>query len=223
MDMKKNYRYDFMLPFYTASDELRPVMQEIHKDEDGYIYATDAHVLIRIPADKVGNEYKSVEKFPKAGKLISEALNRPDNISRTIAVDDLIMVLSKAKWYKEVKGDDCPDCDGSGDVVCEACGHSHDCERCNGEGEINKHITEFSLLHEEDYFVVKIDQQCFRASFLHILAISAKVAGFDTLEFITDRTATSPGLFKFDDVVILIMPCLSDNPAMVLKTKIITK
>lgn len=221
--MKKNYRYDFMLPFFTANDKLRPVMQEIHKDADGYIYATDAHVLIRIPADKVGNEYKSIEKFPNAGKLISEALNKPDNISRTIAVDDLIMVLSKAKWYKQMQGDDCPDCDGSGDVECEACGHSHDCERCNGEGETNKRVAEFSLLQEDDYFIVKIEQQCFRASFLHILAIAAKVAGVATIEFISTASAVCSALFRFDDVVILLMPYMSDNPAMVLKTKIVTK
>lgn len=221
--MKKNYRYDFMLPFFTASDELRPSMKQVHKDSDGYIYATDAHILIRIPADKVGNEYKTVEKFPNAGKLLSEALNRPDNTIRSIVVDDLIMILSKAKWYKEMQGDDCPDCDGSGEVVCETCGHSHDCERCNGEGEINKRVAEFSLLQEEDYFIVKIDQQCFRASFLHVLAIAAKVAGADTVEFISNGSAASPALFRFDDVMILLMPFMSDNPAMVLKTKIVTK
>lgn len=221
--MKKNYRYDFMLPFYTASDDLRPAMKQVHKDADGYIYASDAHVLIRIPTDKVGNEYKTVEKFPNAGKLISEALNRPNNTSYSIVVDDLIMVLSKAKWYKEMQGDDCKECDGTGEVECEACGHSHDCEKCNGSGEVNKRISEFSLLQEDEYFIVKIDQQCFRASFLHILAISAKVAGFETIEFVSDRTATSSALFRFDDVVILLMPYISDNPAMVLKTKIVTK
>lgn len=221
--MKKNYRYDFMLPFFTASDVLRPAMNHVHKDADGYVYATDAHIMIRIPADKVGNEYKTVEKFPNAWKLLSEALNRPDNTTRSIVVDDLIMILSKAKWYKEMQGDDCPDCDGSGDVVCEACGHSHDCERCNGEGEINKRVAEFSLLQEEDYFIVKIAQQCFRASFLHVLAIAAKVAGTDTVEFISNGSAASPALFRFDDVVILLMPFMSDNPAMVLKTKIVTK
>lgn len=91
------------------------------------------------------------------------------------------------------------------------------------EGEINKRVAEFSLLQEEDYFIVKIDQQCFRASFLHVLAIAAKVAGADTVEFISNGSATSPALFRFDDVVILLMPFMSDNPAMELKTKIRTK
>lgn len=221
--MKKNYNYDFILPFFTASDDMRPAMKQVHKDADGYIYATDAHIMIRIPADKVGNEYKTVEKFPNAGKLLSEALNRPDNTTRSIVVDDLIMILSKAKWYKEMQGDDCPDCDGSGEVVCETCGHSHDCERCNGEGEINKRVAEFSLLQEEDYFIVKIDQQYFRASFLHVLAIVAKVAGVDSVEFISNGSAASPALFKFDEVVILLMPYMSDSADMVLKTKIVTK
>ena len=221
--MKKNYRYDFMLPFFTASDELRPAMSQVHKDADGYIYATDAHMMIRIPADKVGNEYKAVEKFPNAGKLLSEALKRPDNIIRSIMVDDLIMVLSKAKWCKEMQGDDCPDCNGSGEVVCETCGYSHDCESCNGEGEINKRVAEFSLLQEEDYFIVQIDQQYFRASFLHVLAIAAKVAGVDSVEFISDGSAASPALFKFDDVVILLMPYMSDCADMVLRTKIVTQ
>lgn len=221
--MEKNYNYDFILPFFTASDELRPAMNQVHKDADGYIYATDAHMMIRIPADKVGNEYKAVEKFPNAGKLLSEALKRSDNIIRSIVVDDLIMVLSKAKWCKEMQGDDCPDCNGSGEVVCETCGFSHDCESCNGEGEINKRVAEFSLLQEEDYFIVQIDQQYFRASFLHVLTIAAKVAGVDTVEFISNGSAASPALFKFDDVVILLMPYMSDCADMVLRTKIVTQ
>lgn len=217
--MEKNYKYDFMLPFFTGNDDLRPVMKHVHKDADGYIYATDAHIMIRIPSDKVGNEYKAVEEFPNGGKLLSEALNRPDNTIRSIVVDDLVMILSKAKWYKEMQCDECPDCNGTGEVVCEVCGHSHDCELCSGEGEINNRVKEFSLLQTKDSFFVKIDQQCFSASYLHILAISAKVAGVDSIEFISNGSDTYTALFKFEDVVILLMPYIVDSADIVLRIK----
>lgn len=222
--MKKNYNYDFLLPFYVANDELRPSMNHIHKHSDGYIYATDAHLLIRVPGDKVANDYKAVEKFPRADNIVSEALNRPDNKVFSIVVDDLIAVLSKAKWYKTTEGDECPDCKGNGEITCHACGHEHECDKCKGKGEINDRITEFSLLKEEDYFIVKIKNQCFRASLLHILAISAKVAGFETVEYVSDQKANSPALFKFEDnVIVLIMPCVGNGSNIELKTKIITK
>lgn len=100
--MKKNYIYDFLLPFFTASDDLLPAMKHIHKDADGYVYATNSHILIRIPADQV--------------------------------------------------------------------------------------------------------------------------AGFDTIKFVSNpANNSSAALFKFDDIVIMLVPFMPDNPTMIKKTKIVTK
>ncbi|MGL5913712.1 MAG: hypothetical protein ACRCZB_06055 [Bacteroidales bacterium] len=219
----KNYNYDFVLPFFTATDELRPAMQCIHKDPDGFLYASDGHILIRVPADKVSSKYAEIKDYPKAGRLLTEAIERPHNTSCTVKVDDLIAVLAKAKWYRGMDGEECPDCKGAGDIECPACGHTHDCKACNGSGETNRKVKEFALLEDEKNYIIRIGTHYFKAQLLHTIAIVSKVAGFNTLELIiSSKDNCSSALFKFDDVVIMLMPCHCDEEFAVLKTKFIS-
>ncbi|MEG2058194.1 MAG: hypothetical protein RRZ84_09900, partial [Romboutsia sp.] len=110
-----------------------------------------------------------------------------------------------------------PDCNGDGKIECKVCGYDHDCERCDGTGEAKKRIVEFALLKEEDNLIVEIEQKYFKASHLHVLAIAAKVAGVDTIEFISGGSDTYTSLFRFD------VYTNQNNPIVVLKTKVCTK
>lgn len=194
----KNYNYDFILPFFTAQDELRPAMSHPHKAGDGYVYATDAHLLIRIPEKKLAQEYTQVENYPTAPDLMNKTLAK-DYDSCIFPVSDLVRVLSKAKWIKEYDRKDCPACDGEGE-----------CYHC-GNGWLKGERIEFGLLQNEDRFKVKIKNNVYQADFLHIITITALAVGADTIEYSSSRMEWKPGIFKFADIVILLMPDLSED------------
>lgn len=49
--------------------------------------------------------------------------------------------MTYEQWLKanpevEMEEEDCPDCDGTGEVTCHCCGHEHDCDKCDGIGVV---------------------------------------------------------------------------------------
>jgi hypothetical protein len=200
-----NYNYDLILPFFTGDDEMRPTMQKIHKDNDGYVYATDALALIRIPSDKVQNQYKPVERFPNVSKYFNELLNKEKLQSHEIHVDDLIRVLSHAQWTKQMDYDKCPECEGKGETTCEYCGCKPECKKCRGTGRVNGRVLDFSLLRSKGRYAIKIGSLFFHSDYLFRVAVSAKIIGCDVMSYILTQEAPDRAYFKFDCVEILVV------------------
>jgi len=70
--METKFIYDLMLNYFVTNDELRPVMRNIHNGENGYLYATDGHILIRIKQEKCMKQYDAVPKYPDCEKVIQD-------------------------------------------------------------------------------------------------------------------------------------------------------
>lgn len=201
--------YDFILPFFKAVDPLRPALTKIHA-ENGFVYATDAHIAIRVPESLLIHKYAPVEKFPNCEKLLNETLARPVNNTAIIRTDDLIHVLTKAKWQRDSEGIICEDCGGCGEITCEACGHDHSCGGCDGKGTTGTIIGEFSLLESESFFKIGINGKLFNANLLHVIAISARMLRVDEIEYIYNPNAFDAAIFRFAGIDILLMSVMTD-------------
>lgn len=200
----KTANYDFILPFFIASDNLRPAMNFVHLHENGFVYATNAHILIKVPVSNCVLKYHSVDRFPNA-----EAMFHKFHFENTaiIKTDQLIETLSAYKWSRQKQVDKCTKCDGEGAILCDHCNHDHECETCKGDGEIVKGFADCQLLITDDnYAVVKIMNKLFKADFIHILAICAKMIGVDEIQFSYNDENYDPHVFTVGDAQILIMP-----------------
>jgi hypothetical protein len=39
--METKFIYDLILPYFIGKNELRPALEKVHKDRNGYLYATE--------------------------------------------------------------------------------------------------------------------------------------------------------------------------------------
>lgn len=200
----KTPAYDFILPFFTATDELRPVMTKIHSDDNGFIYATDAHIVIKVPNTSVVNNYENVEKYPNAEKVFTQYEFPYKAIIKT---QTLISLLTAYKWLRAYKTENCDKCNGTGSLTCEHCNSDYECENCKGNGKFHKGELDMRLLITKDFFaVVKVINKHFKADFMHVLAVCAKMLDVSDIEVLYNDNEDAPTVFKVADAEILIMP-----------------
>jgi hypothetical protein len=200
----KTAAYDFILPFFLAADTLRPAMCQIHGDANGFVYATNAHIVIKVPAASCLMQYEAVEKYPNAEKVIS---GYDFDKKATIKTSEVINILTAYKWLRSCNSTMCEKCNGEGVIECEHCGEEHDCKDCHGKGDITKGIANLSLLSTEDYYqVVKIAGKIFKADFIHILTICAMALNVDKITVLYNENLYDPHIFEVGDARILIMP-----------------
>ncbi|MCD8178072.1 MAG: hypothetical protein LUE98_11870 [Tannerellaceae bacterium] len=204
--MEKSFNNDFMMPFFVANDSLRPVMNHIHNEGNGFVYAADGHTLIRMPEEMLCKTYQKIEKYPNAEKLLNEAINRKENKTYTLRTDDLIEMLTHAEWYYLTSSDPCPKCSGEGTETCDYCGVDHDCPDCQGDGSCRTYIKDFSLLSEAETFLIGLGNACYKATYLQKVAIAAKLSGADEITYLTTDDKESAGIFRFNGINILVMP-----------------
>jgi len=200
----KTAAYDFILPFFVAADDLRPAMCQIHGDANGFVYATDAHVLIKVPAQDCMLKYEPVDKYPNVEAMF---LKYDFSNSATFKTSSAVEILAAYKWMRPLDSDQCTKCEGTGVIECEHCGEEHDCKDCHGKGDITKGIANLSLLSTEDYYqVVKIAGKMFKADFIHILTICAMALNVDKITVLYNENLYDPHIFEVGDARILIMP-----------------
>jgi hypothetical protein len=217
--METKFVYDLLLPYFVGDDELRPALTKVHRDEDGYIYATNGHILIRVAHDKVMNKYWEVPGFPFAKGVMRRAVNREDNIKASIRTNDLIRVLSHARWWLPTEAEECEKCEGYGSVpegVTEDSGWVR-CETCKGAGRVNIRFRDFALTETDGRYYIKIVAPVFAAGYLNIIATAAQMLQADKIEYMY-ADEEKGAVFSFAGVDILLVPCTNwENETMTLE------
>jgi len=97
---------------------------------DGYEYATDGYICIRIKTDKPNTVLKYAQ-FPRAWELFEDFSG--DFYPLSVGPKTKERTCGCAGGY--VPKGECPDCAGTGVHECD-CGTSHDCGYCFGTGMI---------------------------------------------------------------------------------------
>ena len=129
--MTGDYLKDVDLYMFCESSEAgRESLKHPMLDEDGYVYCSDGRVGIRFkPWEgsqfKLGNHPAAKLDWPH--ERLSEFFEPLPNIETA-----KYKACNKCKGFG--KTSDCDDCDGVGEVECECCGHSEECEFCSGRG-----------------------------------------------------------------------------------------
>jgi len=212
--METKFVYDLILPYFIGDDDLRPALKKIHKGDNGYLYASNGHIMIRVLSEKVMNEYEAVPKYPNAEKVIQDAFDREGNITATIHTNDLIRMLADVSWGRVKDSDICSECDGDGEVICEHCNNGYECPICKGTGEVNIRIKEYSLLKSNDKYMIKIGFQVYDANYLQTIALAAQMLQSEHITY-RYRENREGGIFSFAGVDILLMPYLeTENKVM---------
>jgi len=217
--METRFIYDLMLNYFVSYDELRPVMRNVHNGENGYLYASDGHIMIRIKQEKCMKQYDAVHKYPNAEELIQKAINRKNNKEAVIKTNDLIRLLSEVAWRSIKNGDKCEECDGTGEIECERCGNKSECEECKGSGVVNVSNLEFTLLQCDDSsYCIKIGDCVYKADYLFIIASMAQMCQASEIQYLYELSYEA-GIFRFDGVDIFLMPFLADKANAVMRLK----
>jgi hypothetical protein len=217
--METKFVYDLILPYFVEGDDSRPILKKVHKGDNGYLYATEGHIAIRVPQEKAMNCYEEVPGFPDVENLIQEATGRDGNVTATIHTNDLIRILAGVAWMRVTVKDKCFECNGVGELTCNRCGNEYECKRCNGKGEVNIRINEYALLQCEDYdYAVKIGLPTYRAGNLQIIALAAQMLQEEHIVY-HYRGTLEPAVFSFAGVDILLMPFIAEKANVVMMLK----
>jgi RNA polymerase subunit RPABC4/transcription elongation factor Spt4 len=226
--METNYIYDLILPYFTGREDLCPPLGYVHNGGDGYVYATDGHILIRVPVEKVTKLYEAIKGYPKAGDKMRVAIEKAGDKTATIDTADLVRVLAGLSWHRVMTSDECPQCDGKGEYEreceCEYCGSVYEeaaakCPNCGGTGEVNLRIKEFSLLKSDDRYGIKIGDEVYWADPIQRVVIAALALQAERITYrIPDKKADA-GVFHFAGIDIMLVRILHFSDWVVLALK----
>jgi hypothetical protein len=188
-------QYDYILSLCTSPRSLKTELQAPFTN-DGYLYATNSFMAVRMSPDKASKTY--VEGTTKVGEVYprEETTNQ-----HTITIDtvDLVGALAGYGMYVDARSK-CQACHGLGEEECFHCGHNSECETCSGQGvqgeEKPVHMLKFSS-HS-----IQLDGRYFTPQYLNIVALIALVLKQDTIVF--DVRAQKAHV-EFPEVEIIIM------------------
>lgn len=182
--------------------------------KNGYVCATEAHILIKIKAETLNGEYKEVQ---------SCNIDWPtDNCNFIVSLQDIETALSNIPQVEEEekvgKDVDCEECDGEGEVEWEyqdKSGHyhyeDHECPICYGSGYSTRaRYKKTGRMIPDMECPVWIRRVIIKCEFLEILSKAMRLIGVDEVRCV-HQGPTKPCIFRVDDnIEIIIMPCLGE-------------
>lgn len=197
--------------FYNKEDDTRPHMTAPYL-KNGYVCATESHILIRIKAETLNGEYSETEFLD---------IDWPtDNCNFIVSLQDIETMLSSIPKVVEEKqiGEDiwCMECDGEGEVEwayqdMDGNDYSeyHDCPVCKGSGY--KSVARYEItgrMIPDLKCLIQIRYVNISAKLLEILGKAMKIIGVDEIRCVYQYNIR-PCVFRMDDnIEIMIMPCL---------------
>jgi hypothetical protein len=196
----KHMKYDNLLPLFLSLDGLRPAMLQANHFKDGYVYATDAHSLIRIKPEFLEKEYPAHEKTPNFSAVIDTiGLHNPVEIQKEQILKALIQVP------KEYDTKECKDCEGEGYLECDL-GHQHDCEGCSGEGCVTD-SSKPKIYPKSEYHLIEINNSLYSPHLVNRLVEVMDFLKLDSLQHIGGSNKPEDAqFFKVGNTDVLLMP-----------------
>ena len=187
--------------FVAGAEEMRQVMMKPF-EQDGWVCASDSHVLLRVDKSYITDDYSTDKKTPNVDSVIPQY--KPQF---TVTKTDLITALVKLNIdYNETKVE-CPYCDEECEVEWEYTDYDGDkhtmwgeCPCCSGSGYIRNGINRFCEVngsHLNAHYVILLYQVM---KDLSIDKVAVTVGNMRQLRFKITQ-----------GVDLVIMPCNLDN------------
>lgn len=163
--------------------------------EDGYVYASDAHKLIRINADTLNGVYKS--KTDYSWSLAN------DNCDFLITRTDIEDALAQVPQEMETIITECPECEGSGVVLVEyedKEGETYelevDCPVCDGSGKRERETGKMILSPSAS---IAIGDFKLWVSEVQLLLEVMKIIGVTEIHLVSFSQTDSRVVFRIDE------------------------
>ena len=189
---------------FVSRDFLKPNMQKASL-VNGFIVATNGYILIKVKQHLLAAEYSTIDGFPDAEKILNNSL-----LEEPIIYDkeNLRKSFEKYKVIPLYDIRECNQCDGDGYQECDL-GHEHDCEKCNGRGEIKGDIIGDQFEYkkgEGDYF---LSNGWFNPNYIFLLVKCSDILGELTIKLISGKEQNHAHIFQIgEDVTIIVMPAI---------------
>jgi hypothetical protein len=192
----KTIKNDYCVRMFVGNDTMRPAMTKVNID-NGYLYATNAHIACKISADLCVKKYEPVEKYPNVESIIAwqKSINK-----KVVSVDTLFNDLMKIECCFKPKLIRCDECDGEGTCTCDHCDSEYECKECKGVGE--KAGTELELSGEYD---CRLFDKKYKTQYLDLIIRTAIYTGVKEIE-ISNSEGTGGTIFIVGDFTILLIP-----------------
>ncbi|MDR1022887.1 MAG: hypothetical protein LBL94_06425 [Prevotellaceae bacterium] len=182
--------------------------------QNGYVYATDERILIRVRESAAKGAYTHSEKYGCA-KLFNVAAEQEEVISAR----QLKKLLSEVELVEEThtvsETIKCEVCGGYGEVhwEYESWGKDDDCPACSGSGYTHKEkkIPAGKMITNESA-LVKLGNKTFTLRYIRVIAETMKLLGIATITMrYSESEPSRQAIFSFSpDVDVLLMPTLPD-------------
>ena len=211
-----NYNFDEKKLFglFVNENSYKPMLNYPYR-RDGYVYATDAHKLIRVKEDIVSGDYEVTDKMK---------LDIPiDNCDYILTDRDIEKLLSEIpqieeKEEKEVK---CPECDGTGEVDWEYRDkngkdyeRSFECPVCDGTGYVYSEVATGKLIPNPTT-AVKVGKSSIYHIRLKSLLDAMRVVGVTEVRLVCQEGIINH--FRIDENISVILASNIDTPECELK------
>ena len=186
--------------------ELRPWMRNPFIAGD-LAAATNLFVLLYFPKRLVSDI--PLEEIPFTE--ISRVIPSP-NMAYPIQLQAIIDAISKAPLVDEKTDDEdeCPNCQGEGEVECSECGHGYECPTCKGAGFLNPSKPTGRKI-PDDNSLVQLGQYKLTCKILSMLAEVAKILEAQELNIVYQDN--NKNLFEVADAYFLAISNMrSDKP-----------
>jgi hypothetical protein len=201
--MKTSENIQKVLNYFCAVDSPNPLINAPQK-QNGYYYATNSNVLIRIKTDfDLG-----IDENPKAPAY--ERLIQPANLTPAIKLD-------LSKMYNTI--DNTSNVNVCSSIECDECrngtfdhgSHTYDCKNCDGAGSLDGEVVKIEKeRYAFFYLTVNGEKVIYSANVLNYLVIAAKTLGITEWE-LTAATPRTPSVLIAENCLVLLMPYLIDD------------
>lgn len=190
---------DEIIKKFCGDDDLRPNMMLPIIDGDN-IVATNAHVIISAPKSYFNKLYAENGLFPDYKKVI------PDHFKGALlAVIDTIKIAEIIKPIANIPVyEDCDNCKGKGDIYCNACRHSHECESCDGTGYSRTILRYEFPTHQHS---IQIKDVLIATKYMGLISEVADIIGAPLQLVLLQKSG--PCIFYVKDIMLLVSPLIS--------------
>lgn len=200
---------DKLLQIYVGDDYERPILTVPSYVNDKFVIATNAHDGILLSKKYCAGDYSKNEvlkTFFNAIPIDAET-GRPKetNSSFILTRDMLLNAFDKVPTVPEYEW--CDACTGEGEVTCDTCHYSHDCEDCNSSGKIYSG-TGAMIMDEEKRIVV--NGVMFGIPVLKRLLSTMQILGAESCIYSLTKEQGC-NFFNFGEILIYAMPILKSD------------
>lgn len=203
---------DNILNLYVAKDG-REMLQNPFI-QDGYVYASNGHIMIRVKDDSLlDNPMYGEQSKPQSSHLFDGMED-----AGTITISDILELKNKVELIDELELDGenvkCDECDGWGEVEWEydRWTKDFDCPACDGTGYSDKEIynpTGRKITDPEGGIFI-VDRH-FKVKLVNALLETMEFFNVDVAKIQRKQSQSSQMLFHLNDnVTVLLMPFLKN-------------